>query len=221
MHAYPLHRAVDAECQCCGTDYTTTFTSKSDQVVCKGCVRHQGSDLKSLTQRNADHKALWKSENDLLREENQRRLDLMGKQCDAYRGDIERLGGENEVLRQTIREGFDGAPLEIVQDWLHSEAVVEAHAERDRAFRSRAYAYRALWRAADIHHHDPQRFERCSCGKPASNCRELLAIEDMEDTLNKWEAKQVRRLGGGMDHELPDEHPEVRRRLGRHYRQSH
>jgi len=67
-----------------------------------------------------------------------------------------------------------------------------------------------------------QRPERCSCGKPAPACKELRAIDDMEETLYRWEHHQVERLKKDLEHELPDDHPEALARPGserRHWRE--
>lgn len=182
-----------------------------------------GHDPKSLTLRDRDHKALWRSEIALLAERHQARIEAASAQAKAYRDEVERLKEANSELREHIRNGFESAPLESVREWLISDAIKEANAERDRAFRSRAHAYRTLWAANTIHHHDPQRDERCSCGKPAPGCNALLAIENIEETLYRWERHQVQRLMDGKEHELPDDHPDVLARPGwersrwRHY----
>jgi hypothetical protein len=221
VHDYPLHHTVDAECQCCGVVYDTVFTSKSDQVVCRGCIRHQASDARSLLLRNADHKALWRSEVALLRDHYVRRMEAVAAESKAYREEVNRLQEVINELKQTIRDGLALEPPESVLEWLVNEAIDDAETERDRAFRSRANAYRALWAANALHHHEVQRPERCSCGKPAPACKELRAIADMEETLYRWEHQQVERLKKDLEHELPDDHPEVLARPGserRHWR---
>jgi hypothetical protein len=41
MHTFPLHRAVQADCHCCRIPTEFVFKSRSDHVICGGCLRHQ------------------------------------------------------------------------------------------------------------------------------------------------------------------------------------
>lgn len=209
MHGYPLHHLVRAECTCCHVGYDTTFTSSSDQVVCKGCRRHQGDTVAKLSLRDRDHIGLWRSELGLEREGSQRRLEQQQALITGYRSEIELLQKAVEDMRATLRAGLQRAPDEGVLQWFASQEVQEAHAQRDAAYRSRDRAYRALWEADRIHHHDRLHDDRCSCGRPTTACRELQAIEDIGEALDHWEQAQIERLKRGLEHCLPYDHPQM------------
>lgn len=209
MHQYPLFGVVRAECACCHVSYETTFTSASDQVVCKGCLRHQGDTVTKLSQRDHDHIGLWRSELGLEHERSQRRLEQQQVLIEGYRTEIERLQEAGEEMRATLRAELHRAPDEEVLQWFASQEVQEAFTQRDAAYRSRDRAYRALWAADRIHHHDRTHDDRCSCGHPAIDCRELRAIEDIGESLDLWERAQIERLERGQEHCLPYDHPQV------------
>lgn len=78
-------------------------------------------------------------------------------------------------------------------------AVAAAANERDRSYKSRDHAYRVLWALAQLHN-ETYRSERCSCGKQLASCQELTALGQVENSLRRWEDKQVERL-------RRDEHP--------------
>jgi len=209
VHPYPLFGVVRAECTCCHVIYETKFTSTSDQVVCKGCLRHQGDTVTRLSQRDHDHIGLWRSELGLEREVSQRRLEQQQALIAGYRAEIELLQEAVEEMSATLRAGLQGAPDEQVLRWFANQEVQEAYTQRDAAFRSRDRAYRALWAADRIHHHDRTHDDRCSCGRPATDCRELGAIEDIGESLDLWERAQIERLERGKEHCLPYDHPQV------------
>lgn len=209
MHDYPLFHLVSAECACCHVAYDYTFTSRSDQVVCKGCRRHQGDTTAKLKQRDRDHVGLWRSELGLANEQSKRRLEQQQAVITAYRTEIDQLRGFVDELRETLQNELRGAPDDRVLQWFAGVEVQEAHSQRDAAYRSRDHAFRALWAADRIHHHDRTRDERCSCGRAAAACRELAAIEDAGESLDRWERAQIARLEQGRDHGLPRDHPRV------------
>ena len=209
MHGYPLFGVVRAECTCCRVDYDATFTSRSDQVVCKGCLRHQGDTVTRLSLRDHDHIDLWRSQLALERETSQRRLEQQQALIAAYRAEIELLQKAGEEIRATLRADLRGAPDEQVLQWFANQEIQEAYTQRDAAFRSRDCAFRALWAADLIHHHDRTHDDRCSCGRPATDCRELRAIEDIGESLDLWERAQIERLERGQAHSLPYDHPRV------------
>jgi hypothetical protein len=209
VHTYPLHHPVRAECLCCHLTFEVTFTSKTDHVICKGCTRHQGDSVGRLRLRDGDHIAGWRSELGLVDEAHGRRLQLMQQTILAYRDEAERVRIENVRLRETLRAGVLAAPHAEVEHWFANQMIGEAHDQRDAAYRSRDRAFRALWAADRLHHHDPARGDRCSCGRPASACRELQAIEGVGEALDHWERTQVDRLERGLEHGLPRDHPRV------------
>jgi hypothetical protein len=53
-----------------------------------------------------------------------------------------------------------------VERWLAEEEVRTALEKRDRAYRSRDFAFATLWRLAKLHHPDDHHAGRCSCGPP-------------------------------------------------------
>lgn len=209
MHSYSLYYPVNAECLCCHLSYRTEFKSQTDQVICPRCARHLGMSAHELQRRIGDHIEQAREAQESQRDTYERRLTLMREQCDVYRQERDRLSAETDALKQTITDGIAATPPESVQRWWETDAIREAHVHRDAAYRSRDHAYRALWHADRLHHHDRQRDEKCSCGNLAADCKELKAIEDAGEALDRWEKNQIERFKKGQEHGLPSDHPLV------------
>ena len=209
MHNHPLHREVTVECSCCHIDCSFMFKSSSDHVICKGCLRHQGNTLPKVMQRDADHIGLWKSAFGVAKEDHFVELNRLKNLITQRDREIAALQTEVEDLHQVVRVGVEDASPLAVQQWFASDRVAQANDQRDAAYRSRDHAYRALWAADHLHHEDEWRDGYCSCGQPAAQCKELGAISPVVTTLHRWEHTQLERLYRGLDHGLPDEHPEV------------
>lgn len=209
MHNYPLYHPVSAECLCCHFTYDAEFKSKADQVVCPTCARHQGTSPQTLEHRDRDHSERARRALEDQHEVYERRLELMRQQCDAYRAELDVLRDEVDELKSTIAAGIAATPPESVQHWWETEAIREAQAKRDAAYRSRDYAYRSLWYLDDIHHHDEGNDRKCSCGRAATACKELLVLDDIVDGLDRWVKNQIERLEQGKEHGLPRDHPLV------------
>lgn len=209
MHTYPLHRPFLTECLCCRIEQQFVFTSQSDQVVCKGCVRHQGDTAAKANQRDTDHVGLWRSELALAKEDHTREVSQL--RAEIKRRDKQLIDQRTEIvdLQATVRARVESAPLPAVERWFADEQVVAAHGQRDSAYRSRDHAYRALWAADRLHHEDYTRQGHCSCGRRLNQCKELEAIASATAALDKWEKAQIERIRLGQPDGLPAEHPEV------------
>lgn len=214
MHNYHLHRPVTAKCLCCHVGTEFTFTARSDHVICKGCVRHQGDTLAKAKQRDTDHVALWRSELDLAMEhhaeEIARLLDVISQRDQELA--TQRI--EIQDLQAVVRTGVESAPLGTVQHWWVDEQIANAVDQRDSAYRSRDHAYRALWAVDELHHEDDARDRYCSCGRRVDQCKVFDAIAPAVNALRKWEKNQMDRLHRDLPHGLPDEHPEVLKQCG-------
>jgi hypothetical protein len=213
MHNYSLHTRVRVRCECCQLASDFHFTSHSDQVICSGCVRHQGDGDRQRDLRNADHASVYLSEIGVLQED----LDTnRERQRNEYQRDLERLEAQvaakdaqlaeqDELITQlqtALRTGtIDGD----VSHWLADEEVQEAYAERDRARRSRDLVFRALSRLGVLHRRHPSRPHYCVCNAHVDQCRVFQAIESELDVLAKWEQHQLERHHDGLDHNLPSE----------------
>ena len=214
MHNRPLHQPVAVECLCCRVRQEFIFTSTSDQVVCKGCLRHQGDTTAKAKQRDFDHVSLWQSELLLAKEVHAR--EVAGLRSIIAQRDQELTKRQIEIndLRRVVSVGLETAPLPSVERWWANEQVAAAMKQRDDAYRSRGHAYRALWAVDRLHHDDSTRDGYCACGKRSSKCRELEVVASTADSLTKWETRQIDRLRRDLPDELPDTHPEVLKHRG-------
>ena len=209
MHRYPLYSPVRAECLCCRLGYDATFKSKTDQVICPTCCRHQGNSPQEVERRTRDHTEQARQALQAQHDGYERRLALMKQQCDVYRAELERIGGEIDELRDAVAAGIANTPPESVQRWWESEAIRDAQAKRDIAYRARDKAYRSIWYLDRIHHHDEQNDRKCSCGKAATGCKDLQVLDEIVEALDRWERNQVERCTQGKEHGLPWDHPAV------------
>lgn len=209
MHTYPLHLPFLTECLCCHVEREFTFTSQSDQVVCKSCIRHQGDATVKANQRDTDHVGLWHSELALAKEHHEEVIAQLQTEIKRRNHQIASQRTEIADLQEAVRAGVESAPLPAVERWFADEQVVAAHNQRDSAYRSRDHAYRALWATHRLHHEDYAREGHCSCGRRLNQCKELAATSSVAHTLDKWEEDQVERIQLGQPDGLPADHPAV------------
>lgn len=208
MHQYELHRPVQVKCSCCDIENEFTFKSRSDHVICRGCQRHQGDSVRTLRQRDSDHHGLWASTAAVAAEDAAKRETSLHDRIRSLEEKIGHVQVENDDLRETVRRGFDAAPLPAVEKWLHDAEVQESYRRRDSAFRLRDEAFRAIWQVDTLHRLKAENERQCVCGDPATDCRELVALEPVVGSLDRWEREQLDRLRRGLSCGLPDNHPE-------------
>ncbi len=212
MHDYPLHRPVQAPCLCCQVESDFRFTSAHNQVVCRGCERHQGDSVSKAIQRDRDHVTLWRSELAVHEEDAAERESSLRRSVADREAALAQCRVENRDLRETVRRGFEEAPLPAVERWLVGEEIQEASRRRDAAYRSRDYAFQLIWALARLHGPDDNRASFCRCGSVLGRCSEGRALAPGMEMLRRWEAQQIDRLDRGLECGLPDDHPEVRKR---------
>ena len=217
MHSYPLHRRVEAECVCCHLISRFEFGSKSDFVICKGCIRHTGELKHQLQQRDIDHLNLWRSELALAAQGHAEAIAQLKAAVAEREEELRSLRLQLVDARHAIETELRARPMASLQGWWDSIQIGEANDARDRSYRSRDHALRALWRLDKLHH-DGSTPNHCSCGKTTGKCSEWKVIEDDREFLYRWESKQIERLQADQDHGLPDEHPEVMRTGRRSWR---
>lgn len=226
MHSYPLHGYVTAECECCKIPCEMWFTSASDPLICKGCRNHLGDSPTRCAQRNRQHAGLYRSELQLSQQgreadrrshtaEMQKLEDRHTQKIVQMEAELTEQRVELSDLRAVIRSGELNP---AVEKWLADQEVRDALDRRDRAYRSRDFAFAALWGMAKLHRYDEHDEHLCICGRKASKCRELQAIAPELAALDDWEDKQIERLRDDLEHGLPREHPEVTRLGGAHLR---
>lgn len=205
MHPHPLHRDVTAECLCCGVRQTFYFTAKSDQVVCSPCTKHLGSDARRAVRRDQDHVAVWKAVVQSVQQRARQRLDAKATECAGLTERLQERDAQLAEAREEMLKSYGDMPSVKVQKWVSGSLALEAEAKRDQAYRSRDWAMKHLLRVEMVHHDIGS--GKCFCGERVDQCRVAAAIEDMRDSINRWEQKQIRRARDGYSHYLPDEHP--------------
>lgn len=218
MHTYPLHRAVEAKCACCKIDEWFKFKSSSDHVLCKACLRHQGDSSAKLKVRDFDHVHRWEAHFGVAQEERaaeEARLHDVIASKDAELGDM-RL--QISDLRSALEQGVDSAASPEVEHWFADQRIGEASEKRELAYRSRDRAFCALLGIDQRHHEDERRSGLCSCGQRLARCRDYEALLPVVNSLRGWENKQIDRLRTGLEHGLPDDHPEVQKHPRPRYR---
>ncbi len=115
MHLFTLHRPVQVECVCCRITTEFLFKSHSDHVICRGCLRHQGESLPKLKQRNTDHLGLWTSTIAIQAEEAKDRENGLSRRIASLEEELGRERMQVDDLRETVKRGFDDAPLPAVK----------------------------------------------------------------------------------------------------------
>lgn len=206
-HSYPLHVGVLAQCFCCRSLQPFTFHSPTDQVVCRLCLHHLGSD--KAERRDSDHVALWVG---LFAEERanyQHFVAAAAEAATASDGARAKLAAQVAELTNTVAGQFVGAPSGEVRDILSSEIIARAERNTQLANRRTDRAMGALWRIGVMHRDDESTPGRCVCGRTTASCAEGLAIETERQELAAWERKNLDLLRAGERHGLPAEHPAV------------
>lgn len=123
MHNHPLHRRVMAECLCCHVEQEFTFASRFNQVICKGCVRHQGDTTAKGNQRDEDHVALWRSALAVTREDHADEVARLRRVIEEFEQELARRQTEIKDLQAVVRDGVERAPLPAVEQWWANEQV--------------------------------------------------------------------------------------------------
>jgi hypothetical protein len=172
--------------------------------------------------RNADHAGLYRSE---------LRINLEDRKADArsYAAKLHELDdriaqrdqiiAEKDVAIADLQAVIQTGKLNpAVERWLAEEEVRTALERRDRAYRSRDFAFAAPWHLAKLHHRDDHHAGRCSCGRHEETCKELQGISPELGMLRRWEETQIERLHDQLEHGLTDDHPEVMRTGGSYLR---
>lgn len=209
-HSHALHVEVEAECECCGLGCWFTFRDRSDSVVCGGCQRHYGSELKKLQLRDQDHKSVWISELRVRDEKIREELVAASGRYEALEAETGKVRAENDQLRSALATGFSNAMPADVERILQDDEVQTSLEQRNAAYRSRDHAYRSIWKLDQLHHASTRAPEDCSCGRRATSCREYQALEVVREALNQWEKAQIERAQHGRQNGLPREHPDYR-----------
>lgn len=213
MHGHRLFTELTLECQCCRIPREFVFKSASDHVICKSCERHVGDSTAKRNLRNADHAGLYRSELLICLED--RRADARSHAAKLHELDDriaqrDQIIAEKDVAIADLQAAIQTGKLNpAVEQWLADEEVRTALEKRDRAYRSRDFAFATLWHLAKLHHPDDHHDGRCSCGRHDDTCKELQAISPELGMLRRWEETQLERLHDQLDHGLPDDHPEV------------
>jgi hypothetical protein len=213
---------LTVNCECCAIPHEFVFKAASDHVICKSCERHIGDSAAKRELRNKDHAGLYRSE--LL-------ICLEDRETDRrdHAAELQRLkdtiAGRDEIIREKdvaladLQAAIRSGELNpAVERWLADEEVQGALDKRDSAYRSRDFAFAALWRIAKLHHPDDHQDGFCACGRNADRCKELDAVYPELRSLEQWEVDQVERLRDNREHGLPSDHPEVMRLGGSHLR---
>jgi hypothetical protein len=175
--------------------------------VCARCELHHGNTGERLLRKNADHVSEWST--------------FHAEAVRSASAEIERMtqalaqvNADNAVLQQQLEDTkyalTTGQPTLSVLNMLETERVRDAEQRARQAYRSRDVLAAQLWRL-DALHNDADRDGTCRCGLRTAQCEIWKLLEDERPFLYSWEAKQVDRLREGLDHGLPDEHPEVAR----------
>lgn len=119
----------------------------------------------------------------------------------------------DEFLALTV-ENYATRPLGDLQQFVQAEVVRDAERKRDSAFRLRGRAMAALWHVDELHRLAAPDDRNCTCGRSTRECKEFASVDAMREELYEWERRQIERLKAGNMHELPNEHPEVRKHGG-------
>jgi hypothetical protein len=193
LHHHPLFEYVDTACLCCRRPVWFYFTSASDQVVCPGCTKHQGSSPSREKQRHTEDVALWRDDVAEIREQ--------------HAQEVASLTERIKELEARLAEEIAKRPTQVVEQWIGEAEVRDAEEQRNAAYRSRDGAMSAICALALIHREVEN--HECRCGKRVAKCREAQIVEEVVESLDRWETKQIQRLRSDLPHWLPPNHPEV------------
>lgn len=214
-HNLPIGIPVDAECECCRTVVELRLESVYDRVHCPKCAAHQGDTLSIQKLRERDHLDTWQRWVDAWHGyyQNQR---MEADQKHAVRVDelgatIQGLRAEITSLKAAVLDQFQHVPEDTVRQWLVTEEVSEVEARLEGSHRFTGVLWRVIWRLDQLHNEEGSDPRVCSCGVGRSECRELQALRDVQARLYEWEHRETLRLRDGLNHGLPNEHPQVLR----------
>lgn len=214
-HQYELFKPVVVPCACCGRNAEFTFKAVSDQVVCEACVRHIGDTPSLQMRREREHILWWQQCETYWHAEH---AEEVGRLTATHAAEVNRLEDEATDaktlvagLKATVQEEFK-LHNPVVATWLDEQAIAEERARTVRARNYIGHLHRVLWHV-DTEHHIPEESveDVCRCGVLAADCPTYQALGPIRDRLYKWEQDQVERVRKRWPHELPSDHPEVKK----------
>ncbi|MBG6212570.1 MAG: hypothetical protein LH475_04715 [Cryobacterium sp.] len=205
-HAHPLHVDLEVACLCCLAPQPFHFTSLSDQVVCTLCVHHLSAEKSE--RRDLEHVRLWAARWAAAETAHQGYITETDALLVARDTDLTALRDQVVELSALVAGQFS-AGIDGVRGLLQNNLVKRAERNTELAHRQIDWAMAGLWRMDALHHDDPARPTKCSCGRTAGTCAESAAIDSLRQALRDWEKKNVVLLQGGRRHGLPSDHPAV------------
>lgn len=212
-HHYPTFKTIALECSCCGITQDFFFRSALEPVICKHCQAHQSVD--DAVRRDRDHVKWWTGVLRLTRRRNLDRFEQARLQqksaLEAKDAELAKKDERIEALQRSVVDQFSTLPDETVQR-LVEQSLIDQEREATRKARGLiGRQMRLLWQLDYGHRLDEGDPERCGCGRPASACPDAELLAPERQRLYEWERVQVSRLHEDERHELPDNHPEVKR----------
>lgn len=206
-HSYPLHHDVQAQCLCCLSAQSFTFTSATDQVVCPQCAHHVGAEKSE--RRDREHVTAWAVR---FAEEQQANTDFSAATV-AVIGDKDAvIAGLTEQIAQlgkVVTGNFDHTEVGGVRALLESDLIKRAERKAELAGKRVDWAMAVIWRLNALHRVDPAHPQVCVCGTSSVRCAALATLEPLRQALEDWESKNLRLARSGQRHGLPAEHPDL------------
>jgi hypothetical protein len=187
-HQYALHTAVTAPCLCCRAPRVFTFTSASDQVVCAACTHHLGAAKSE--RRDSEHVAMWA---DLYSRETSSHGADVAAAVTAEAADaaiIAALTEQTVSLTSVVADRFEREQTGGVRELIENDVVRRAERNTELANRRTGRVMTVLAAIDELHHDDPTRADRCTCGKPVVGCPEYRAIEPERRAVRDWAARR-------------------------------
>jgi hypothetical protein len=185
-HQYALHTAVTAPCLCCRAPRVFTFTSASDQVVCATCTHHLGAAKSE--RRDTEHVAMWAEL--YARETSSHDSDVAAAVTSeaADAAIIAALTEQTVSLTAVVADRFEERAVGV-RELIENDVVRRAERNTELANRRTGRVMAVLAAIDELHHDDPSRADRCSCGKPVVGCPEYRAVEPERKAIREWAAK--------------------------------
>lgn len=206
----PIGETVRTACACCRITSEIRIRAITEAPVCAECKTHHGDHYKT----EQSHLQLWSAEAAKIDELRRRALADYRARESELREQLRRIEAENQRLKHHIVDEFNETVIGDLHRQLETAIVIDALGKRDAAFRREGELLGLFLLDIEPFHRGAK--TKCSCGTSTSECREWQAIEPLREILKAWEARQLRRLGDGLRHDLPAHHPEVRRRRPRY-----
>jgi len=206
-HSYLLHQDIHAQCLCCLSAQPFTFTSPTDQVVCRQCVHHTGSEKSE--RRDRDHVTAWASR---FAGEQHANTDFAAASVAVISGKDAEIAGLTEQVAQlgkVVTGNFDHTAVGGVRALLENDLIKRAERKAELAGKRVDWAMAVLWRLRTLHRVDPEQPQLCVCARSSVRCGELQALEPLRQALEDWESKNLRLWRDGQRHGLPADHPEL------------